>query len=67
VLCAAVDPGFIMHGPDGRDFKNRSGGTEITPPLCFSNSHESDPTCVMSGSFEALWEMSRLTMHLLFP
>jgi len=63
---------FIMHGPDGTDYKNRIVYTEVSPPgrLVYKHAGEDDDEPVsfeVTVTFEEHAGKSHLTMHMLFP
>jgi len=63
---------FIMHGPDGRDYKNAIKYLEIKAPKRIVHKHTGDEETVPVNfqtviTFEAQKEnMTKLTMHLIF-
>jgi uncharacterized protein YndB with AHSA1/START domain len=57
---------FVMHGPDGTDYKNRSLFREITPPERLVFDHVSGHIFQGSANFEALdSEHTRVTYTML--
>ena len=64
---------YVMHGPDGTDYPNKSVYTEIERPerLAFSNvgGRADDPhlTCQMCITFEETRGKTKLTLRMIFP
>lgn len=64
---------YVMHGPDGTDYPNKSVYTEIEEPkrLAFSNvggkADEPHLTCQMDVTFEEANGKTMLTLRMLFP
>lgn len=56
----------VMHGPDGTDYKNRSVFIETNRPNRLIYSHVTGPRFLMTVSFEALDDQTRLTMQMKF-
>jgi len=56
---------FVMHGPDGRDYKNRSIYEEIIPlkKIVFNHFNPSFTTTI---KFEAKGDQTHLEWHMLF-
>jgi len=65
-----VQPGgewdFVMHGPDGTDFKNKSVYKEIVKPEKIVFDHVSGPKFTATITFEAQGEKTFLTWRMLF-
>jgi uncharacterized protein YndB with AHSA1/START domain len=63
----------IMHGPDGREYPNKSVFTEVVRPERIAYTHgggtkgSAGVTFHMTVTFEAEGNKTRLTMHLVFP
>ena len=57
---------FIMHGPDGRDYKNKNVFVEVIPPECLSYEHASFPKHHVKVTFEAQDGKTKLTMRMTF-
>ncbi|MBS1511343.1 MAG: SRPBCC family protein [Bacteroidetes bacterium] len=66
-----VKPGgewdFIMHGPDGTDYKNKSVYVEVDPPGKLVFDHVSGPKFRVTVTFEEQDDQTLLTWHMLFP
>ena len=62
---------FVMHGPDGADYREWITWTEITPPARIAMRHgesRSDPNAFESVvTFEPDGEATRIQMHTVFP
>jgi uncharacterized protein YndB with AHSA1/START domain len=62
---------FVMHGPDGRDYKNRITYHEIVPPERLVYSHggeDAEPVSFRTTvTFEDVGGKTHLTMNALFP
>jgi len=64
---------YIMHGPDGADYPNKSVYIEVEKPrrLVFSNTggKADDPhlTCQMCVTFEEIGGKTKLTLRMIFP
>lgn len=63
---------FVMHGPDGRDYKNRVVFDEIVPPerIAYSHSGEEETASIVFKTvvtFEEQGAKTKLTMHAVFP
>ena len=56
---------FIMHGPDGRDYKNRSIYQEIVPFKKIVFDHFA-PNFTGTIEFEATGDQTRMKWHMLF-
>jgi uncharacterized protein YndB with AHSA1/START domain len=65
-----VKPGgvwdFVMHGPDGKDYKNKSIYKEIVKPERIVFDHISGPTFQMSIHFEAQGNKTLISIQMLF-
>lgn len=65
-----VKPGgaweFVMHGPDGTDYKNKSIYKEIIKPERIVFEHVSGPRFVTTITFTAEGDKTRLRWHMLF-
>jgi uncharacterized protein YndB with AHSA1/START domain len=65
-----VKPGgswsFIMHGPDGTDYKNESVFTEVVRPERLAYDHLSGPTFHATVEFEDDGGRTRLTLRMVF-
>ena len=57
---------FIMHGPDGTDYKNKSVFIEIIKPEKFSYQHVSAPKHITTVTFEEQGNKTLLTWHMQF-
>ena len=57
---------FIMHGPDGTDYKNKSIFREIIPLKKIVYEHISGPKFIATVEFEAQGNKTFLTWSLLF-
>lgn len=64
---------YVLHGPDGTDYPNKSVYTEIEEPrrLAFSNvggrADEPHLTCEMCATFEEVRGRTKLTLRMVFP
>jgi uncharacterized protein YndB with AHSA1/START domain len=63
---------FVMHGPDGTDYKNRIVFTEVTPPerLAYQHAGEGDHDHIMFRNVVTFADeggKTRLTMRAVFP
>jgi len=63
---------FVMHGPDGRDYKNRVVFDEVVPPerIAYRHSGEDETESIRFKTvvtFEELGGKTKLTMHAVFP
>ncbi|MCC6680268.1 MAG: SRPBCC family protein [Phycisphaeraceae bacterium] len=63
---------FTMHGPDGRDYKNKVIFTVVDRPHRIEYHHADDgevePVCFNSiVTFEPLGDKTRMTFHMTFP
>ena len=65
-----VQPGgiwdFVMHGPDGTDYKNKSIYKEIVKPERIVFDHITGPKFTTTISFKAEGNKTVLTWHMLF-
>jgi uncharacterized protein YndB with AHSA1/START domain len=65
-----VKPGgvwdFIMHGPDGTDYKNKSIYKEVIKPERIVYDHVSGPKFQMSIQFDAQGDQTLITIQMLF-
>jgi uncharacterized protein YndB with AHSA1/START domain len=57
---------FIMHGPDGTDYKNRIVYREVVRPERLVYDHVSGPLFHATVTFEAQGDKTKLTMEMLF-
>lgn len=57
---------FVMHGPDGRNYKNRNVFTEIVKHKRIVFEHVSAPKHITTVTFTAEGEKTRVTWHMLF-
>ena len=57
---------FVMHGPDGTDYKNRSVYDEVVTPERLVYSHVSGPTFRMTATFGAHGDQTRLVVRMRF-
>jgi uncharacterized protein YndB with AHSA1/START domain len=57
---------FVMHGPDGTDYKNRIIYEEIVKPERLAYLHESGPKFHATATFDEEGGKTKLTMRLLF-
>lgn len=57
---------FIMHGPDGTDYKNHIVYREVVRPERLVYDHVSGPLFRATVIFEAIGEKTRLSMQMLF-
>jgi uncharacterized protein YndB with AHSA1/START domain len=57
---------FIMHGPDGTDYKNRIIYREVVRPERLVYDHVSGPLFHATVTFEAQGDKTRLTVQMLF-
>ena len=56
---------FVMHGPDGTDYKNKSIFKEIVPPKRIVFDHF-NPDFTTTIEFEDLGEQTHINWHMLF-
>lgn len=65
-----VSPGgeweFIMHGPDGTDYKNKHIYLELEKPSRLVMKHVSFPPFVMTATFEARGKKTLVSLHSVF-
>ncbi len=57
---------FVMHGPDGTDYKNKHIYLELEKPEKIVMRHESFPPFVMTATFEAKGDKTFVSIHSLF-
>jgi len=57
---------FVMHGPDGRDYKNHSIFREITRNTCIVFDHISPPCFEVTATFANEEGKTRVTFRMLF-
>ncbi len=57
---------FVLHGPDGRDYKNHGVFTEMLAPRRIVFDHQSGPVYRATFDFEAVGEQTRVTWHMRF-
>ena len=57
---------FVMHGPDGTDFKNKHIYKEIVKPEKLVLEHVSGPRFLFTATFEAQGDKTLLTIVMLF-
>lgn len=57
---------FVMHGPDGTDYKNKSIYKEIIKPTKIVFDHISGPKFTTTITFEAQGEKTFINWHMLF-
>jgi len=57
---------LVLHGPDGRDYDNRSIFLEIIPFKKFAYDHISEPHIIGTIEFEDLGESTLIKWHMLF-
>ena len=57
---------FVMHGPDGVDYKNKSVFVEIVEPERIVFQHESGPRFQVTATFAEQAGRTRLTFEMLF-
>jgi uncharacterized protein YndB with AHSA1/START domain len=57
---------LILHGPDGRDYDNRSRFLEIIPFKKIIYDHVSEPHIIATIEFEDLGEETLIKWHMLF-
>ena len=57
---------FIMHGPDGVNYRNLITYLEVIEPELIIYEHGPSPKFKVTVTFEALGEKTRLTMKMLF-
>lgn len=65
-----VKPGgeweFIMHGPDGTDYKNKHIYKEVVKPAKLVLEHVSGPKFLMTVTFEAQGDQTLVNIHSIF-
>lgn len=57
---------YIMHGPDGVDYKNESIYLEVVKPERLVYQHVSAPGHISTVTFEVLGTKTKVSMHMLF-
>lgn len=57
---------LVMHGPDGRDYKNKSIFKEIIPFKRIVYEHASHPGFIATINFEDMGEQTLINWHMLF-
>jgi uncharacterized protein YndB with AHSA1/START domain len=57
---------FVMHGPDGVDYKNKSIFEEIVKPERLVYTHVSGPTFRATATFDEQGGKTTVTMRMLF-
>jgi uncharacterized protein YndB with AHSA1/START domain len=57
---------FIMHGPDGKDYKNKSIFQEIVKPERIVYAHLSGPAFRMTATFDEQDGRTTVTMRMVF-
>lgn len=57
---------FVMHGPDGTDFKNESVFRELEKPSRIVLDHVSSPRFRVVATFDAMGEKTKLTFRMIF-
>jgi uncharacterized protein YndB with AHSA1/START domain len=57
---------FVMHGPDGRDYKNENVYVEVVEPERIVYDHVSTPIHRVTATFVAEGDETRVTMHMVF-
>ncbi|HEX7847812.1 MAG TPA: SRPBCC family protein [Chitinophagaceae bacterium] len=57
---------FIMHGPDGTDYKNKHIYKEVVKPEKLVLEHVTGPKFTMTATFEAQGENTLVTLHSVF-
>ena len=57
---------FVMHGPDGTDYKNKHVYITLEKPSLIIMRHESFPPFVMTARFEARGTQTLVTLHSVF-
>jgi len=57
---------FIMHGPDGTDYKNRHVYLEVEKPVRLVMKHETFPPFIMTATFTAQGGKTLVQLHSLF-
>ena len=57
---------FVMHGPDGTDYKNKHIYTELEKPSRIVMRHVSFPSLVLTATFEAKGQKTLVTLHSVF-
>lgn len=57
---------FIMHGPDGKNYRNKHVYKELAKPRKLVLEHVSSPRFLMTVTFETVGEQTLVTIHSLF-
>lgn len=57
---------FIMHGPDGTDYKNKHIYIQLEKPSKIVMQHVTAPKFIMTATFEANGDQTLVTLHSLF-
>jgi len=57
---------FIMHGPEGTDYKNKHIYKEIIKPEKLVLFHETGPKFLMTATFKAQGDQTLVTLHSVF-
>jgi uncharacterized protein YndB with AHSA1/START domain len=57
---------FVMRGPNGAEYRNRSVFVEIVKPECIVFRHESPPEFQVTGTFAEEAGKTRVTFQMLF-
>lgn len=57
---------FVMHGPDGRDYKNKNVFREVVKPERIVFDHVSPPPHVTTITFAAEGKKTVITWHMVF-
>lgn len=57
---------FVLHGPDGTDFKNHGVFSEVLAPSRIVFDHQSGPVYRATFDFEAVGEHTRVRWHMRF-
>jgi len=65
-VVAGGDWELVMHGPDGRDYKNKSTFKEVIPMKKLVYEHDSYPPFVATIQFEEHGDQTHIDWHMLF-
>jgi uncharacterized protein YndB with AHSA1/START domain len=57
---------FVMHGPDGTDYKNKHIYKEVVKPVKLVLEHVTGPKFLMTVTFEEQGEQTLVSLHSLF-
>lgn len=57
---------FIMHGPDGTDYRNKHIYVQLEKPSKIVMQHVTTPKFVMTATFEAKGNQTLVTLHSVF-